>query len=511
MEYLKLLKRIKSDNYLRVILVAISFFPKLIISDGRPLWIDEAWRANLILDQNFLHRFLFEPDEYTAITSPGFALFAKLIIFFSDTSSSNLRLVSLLSGVLLTLLTYEIVRKYDRRLAFTASIYISMGTPILNASLEFKQYLLESVIHALLIYLIVIRIEEKKIRNRILPVAAMIGLAFSPTVLFLVPILLIVDFKNNTRRSILIYGWLCVALLTFVLFFISWRHATTTEMLDIWGVGFNQASNLNEIKFQLQAIIFSLRGFITLLLPGIPVLVIIFLLFYLMYLFVFSKFHRKNVLSIVALSLISYSAIILANLLHKWPVGDLRNNLFIKTNFLIIFFLLVSQIKNASVRKQISYFLIGIFLTVNLYGIDFSSKRYGPPIERSDLALSFVGDNSRFMNQIKADCIEGKNPVIYITNGVEDSLKFYNNYNSSTKNNFDQLINSCVKFVLTMNLETFQIQLKELTKSKSNAFLIYTHYSKQEQKQIRSLIEMYYPSSNNYDFDGAGFSTLNSS
>jgi hypothetical protein len=511
MDYLKLLKRVKSDKYLRVILVAISFFPKLIMLDDRPLWIDEAWRANLILNPNFLHRTIFGADEYTAITSPGFALFAKLTTLLTDTSPSHLRLVSLLSGVFLTLLTYEIVRKYDRRLAFTASIYISFGTPILNASLEFKQYLLESVIQALLIFLIVIRIEEKKLHNGILPVATMIGIAFSPTVLFLVPILFIVDFKYNTRKSILISSWLCAALVTVLFFFISWRHATTEEMLDIWGLGFNQESNLNEIVFQFQAILFTLRGFTTLLLPGIPVLIIFYLLFYLLFLFVSSKFHRKNVLSIVALSLISYSTIIFANLLHKWPVGDLRNNLFIKTNCLIIFFLLVSQIKSALARKQISYFLIGIFLTVNFYGFDFNWKRYGPPIERSDLALSFVANDSRFMNQIKKDCLKKKSPMIFTTNGVEDSLNFYNNYNSSTKNDFNQLLNSCVKFIPAMNLKTLRIHFNELSKSKSNAFLIYTHYSKQEQKQVRTLIATYFPSASNYEFDSAGFSTLNSS
>jgi hypothetical protein len=382
---------------------------------------------------------------------------------------------------------------------------------MLNASLEFKQYLLESAVHAFLIYLIVIRIEEKKADNIILPAATAIGIVFTPTVLFIVPILFIIDFKYHTRRSLLIYSWMCVSILTFVLFLISWRHATSQEILDIWGVGFNQKSNLNEIMFQLRAILTTIAGFITLLLPGIPVLIIIFLLLYLSYLFMLSKFRAKNVLSIVALSLIWYSTIILANLFDKWPVGNLRNNLFIKTNCLILFFLLVSQLKNVVVRKQVSYFLLGIFLTVNLYGFDLNSKNYGPPIERSDLALSFVANKSKYMNQIKADCARQKNSIILITNGVGDSLNFYNNYNSSTKNRFSDLLNSCVKFVPVMDFETFQIHLKALEKAKSNVFLIYTHYSESEQQQMRTLIEMYYPSSNNYDFDGSGFSTLNSS
>jgi hypothetical protein len=386
-----------------------------------------------------------------------------------------------------------------------------MGIPILNASLEFKQYLLESTIQAFLIYLIVLRIEEKKGNNIILPAATMIGTVISPTVLFLAPILFVIDFKYNSRRSLLIYSWACVALLTFVLFFISWRHATTTEMLDIWGVGFNQKSNLNEIMFQLQSILSTVGGFIISSLPGIPVLIIIFLLSYLIYLFALSKFHTKNVLSITALSLISYSIIILANLLDKWPVGNLRNNLFIKTNCLIIFFLLVSQLKNALIRKQISYFLMGIFLTVNLYGFDLNSNNYGPPIERSDLALSFVTNDSKYMNQIKAECDEKKNPIIFITNGVGDSLNFYNNYNSSTKDNFNQILNSCVQFVPTTDSGIFQKHLKALTKEKLSAFIIYTHYSKLEQQQIQTLIKMYYSSSKNYDFEGAGFSILNPS
>jgi hypothetical protein len=299
-------------------------------------------------------------------------------------------------------------------------------------------------------------------------------------------------------------------MLTLVLFFISWRHATTTEMLDIWGDGFNQKSNLNEIMFQLRSILSTVGGFITPSLPGIPILVIIFLLTYLIYLFALSKFYTKNVLSIAALSLISYSTIILANLLDKWPVGNLRNNLFTKTNCLIIFFLLLSQLKNKLIRKQIAYFLIGIFLTVNLYGFDLNSKRYGPPIERSDQALSFVANNSKYMNQIKTDCIEKKFPIIYITNGVGDSLNFYNKYNSSTKNDFDQLLDSCVKFVTAMDLETLKIHFKALPTAKSNTFLIYTHYSRQEQEQIRTLVAKYFPFSNNYHFEGAGFSKLNS-
>ena len=511
MNHLRLLKAFKSDSSLRVLLVTISLFPRLIIADDRPLWIDEAWRANLILEPNFLNRFILEPDEYTSITSLGFALITKLFTLFIDISPSNLRLVSLLSGVLLTVLVYEIIKKYDHLLAFTAAVYISIGTPMLNASLEFKQYLLESAVHAFLIYLIVIRIEEKKADNIILPAATAIGIVFTPTVLFIAPILYIIDFKYHTRRSLLIYSWMCVSILTFVLFLISWRHATSKEILDIWGVGFNQKSNLNEIIFQLQAILSTIGGLITLSLPGIPVLVIIFLLLYLLYLFVISKFRTKNALSIVALSLIWYSAIILANLLDKWPVGNLRNNLFIKTNCLILFFLLVSQLKNVVIRKQISYFLLGIFLTLNLYGFDLNSKNYGVPIERSDLALSFVANNSKYMDQIKADCAKQKDSIILITNGVGDSLNFYNDHNASTKNTFNQLLSSCVKFVPVMDLETSQVHFKALVKAKSNVFLIYTHYSIEEQQQMRALIEMYYPASNNYEFDGAGFSILSSS
>jgi hypothetical protein len=226
----------------------------------------------------------------------------------------------------------------------------------------------------------------------------------------------------------------------------------------------------------------------------------------LIYIFTKNEIYQRNLSVIIGLTLVVYLTVVCTNLIGKWPVGNLRVNLFLQTNLMIIFFIALAQIQNIQVKQKISIFVLGLFLVTNNLFLGLSPEKYGPPVERSDLALSSVAQNSHIMARLEKDCAKGKEVNVYISNGIGDALEFYNKHNAQTLDKYKPLLESCVTFQMfgdPIDLEQkWHLEIK--SKNTTDLVVIYTHFSESEQEIISEFINKMFPNAIHNRYVGAG-------
>lgn len=158
---------------------------------GRPLWIDELWRAVLILNPAFWHDYFFSPTVESAITSFGYAFFVKLLGAFR-VSPDILRLSSLIPGVLAVLAAFFLTRKAGGgvALALAAGLTFALNSNFINYSREMKPYMFEVFVHmaALYAWLSMLQVPRPTIRTWLLYFLVLLFAIFSTTTaVFLLP------------------------------------------------------------------------------------------------------------------------------------------------------------------------------------------------------------------------------------------------------------------------------------------------------------------------------------
>jgi hypothetical protein len=349
--------------------------------DSGPLWLDESWRANIVLNSNW-PSILLEKSPMASITSIGYAaLNGALNAFFP--SSWLLRLTSLLPSIASVALFMLVVTRLtgSRMLGCGAALAAALNLTFIYHAREFKPYALELFVHLSLIYLALYCTQRLREGRSIGKVATILMLLAPPLAsltaansVFILPgYFLLLGIENfRTRKQapwpLVVSGSVCFALLVLQYIFL-WAGEGHSGLTSYWSANFYpgggtglvwRARQFGEmIKASLdthvsstaaavipEAALAGLKqvfGLATLLSAALGVA---------------STFtwRRPERFLLVLLPLIGVA---LANWLGIWPLGAVRPNLFAYGYLIILVFLGLNFV---SVRKPVRPILAGVML-----------------------------------------------------------------------------------------------------------------------------------------------------
>src|SRR5580698_10082561 len=228
-------------------LLAVALAVRLPGYDGRALFVDELWRALLILDPQFLHSYL-APTVETAITSPVYALLVQWVAAFRI-SPDTLRLPSLLPGLLACPMAFALTRKAGGGLAlsFLAGLFFALNGNFIAFSNQMKPYMFEVCVHLACLYAWLVTISAPRPGLRVWAICLLtltLAVFSTPTAVFLLPafgVSLFVRFLRDGDTASLkrcVLGFAGLGIVVAALYFFSWRHGASGDMLSIWAAGF---------------------------------------------------------------------------------------------------------------------------------------------------------------------------------------------------------------------------------------------------------------------------------
>jgi hypothetical protein len=176
------------------------------------LWIDESWRALMVIPEN-LGR--FDP------VPPVFLLIPNLLTKIFGNSELILRLPIAFFGSLSLVLIFFITRKmFGRTTGLIAVFLLAFHPQFIFFSRQFKQFSMDVFIIFLAIYVTERMMEEESLLNYfVLALFSIASMFFSFTMVFIYPVMFIVllfnCFRGRNAKSFLIY--LAIAMLTVII------------------------------------------------------------------------------------------------------------------------------------------------------------------------------------------------------------------------------------------------------------------------------------------------------
>ena len=232
-----------------LVLVGLALWVRLPSFDGRSLWVDELWRANLILDRGYWRNYFFQPNDETAITAPIYYMFVRLFSAFT-VSPSTLRLSSLVSGVAAPAIAFLAIQKTRANVGVAlptlCGLTIALNSYFISYSTELKPYTFEICVHLICVCIWLTTITSRISFGRLALclVALVLGVLSAANVIFLLPAFTIslgtklVLHRDKKTLFFFIGGVSVMAALVAGLYVFCWRSGDDQGMLVYWAAGF---------------------------------------------------------------------------------------------------------------------------------------------------------------------------------------------------------------------------------------------------------------------------------
>lgn len=504
--------------------------------EGRPLWNDELWRANLILDPAFWHDYFFAPSVGSAITSLAYAVVVKCLGLFGP-DPDILRLSSLIPGVLAGLVAFFLTRKAGGglALALVAGLIFAFNPNFISYSKEMKPYMFEVLVHmaGLYAWFVMLQIPRPNIRAWLLYFFVLLFAVFStPTAIFMLPaagLTLFVRFlmdgaHKNVRNSNLAA---CTAVFTIIgvvvaaLYYFVWRHGSNDDMLSIWADGFSQSGNY--LRFLVSALMQMWRqAFNTGVgLPRQAELALAIFGGVLVWIFV----NRKALAAPIRYFLFFYSVlgatVCFLNFMNIWPLGAMRVNLFLYAYLVMLLFVLAAQLPVSNIVARLCLLGVCLLLVWSLHSAA-SRAHYrnlavnrlsilGAPIERSDLVIEDFSPSGPVGRAILADCPKQK--TLVIADGyMSSAVSYYTKYDVPHRQGAALLEGPCVRYAkyteAYLHPDDTNSALEKLLPGVSHAWFIHMHLGDSEVAAIRGIAERYGHVTHMKSYEGAGYFEL---
>lgn len=162
-----------------LLLLAVSYgaYMRWIFID-QPLWLDESWRAIMISSGPFT----FEKNVYAGITPVGYFYLEQIFIKLFSNTEMVLRLPSFLSGMLLIPLFWLAGKKLEPNTLLPSlfALLIALNPTLIQYSKELKPYIIECLVHGIIIYLAIRTWKENNHQTLTwINFAALVGLFFA--------------------------------------------------------------------------------------------------------------------------------------------------------------------------------------------------------------------------------------------------------------------------------------------------------------------------------------------
>jgi hypothetical protein len=244
------------------VILAFALWPRLSGYTSVPLWLDEAWRANLILDHRGLAR-LFDGSTYGGITSLTYAAIVRGLHAIHGTEDI-IRLSSLVPGVVAVPLVYLIVALATRSIVIGlfAGLATSLSPWLIAYAKALKPYSFELCIHLLLVFLALSYAEglvagrQRRTDPWILSATAQFAALSASNIVFTLPgfyaAIALSQYRVHRRLSLwLVAAACCTAVLIIGQYFLIWSTVSTdTGLMEFWSDSFYD-SNIPRIRWIL--------------------------------------------------------------------------------------------------------------------------------------------------------------------------------------------------------------------------------------------------------------------
>jgi len=486
-----------SNVIIAILIFIISTGIRIHYYDGKPFWLDEMWRANLILDSNYLNQYWPNPNSFASITSLPYLYINKFISIFSPTPYA-LRLSSLIPGIFVPVVAFFIIVRTtnSKILATTCALIFCINPNFIRYSNELKPFMLELLIHLLIFYFFIIYTKKNDYKYSSLLLVLMLlslGLILGPNFVITYPVYIILTlytsyinkFSNlNTIILFIIFNLVTIGLMYAFL----WSKVLlNTGLFFYWSNGFKN-ENENYFIFILKGISGLYEGaFWELGILGFMVSLILLTLNLLHNVFIRNSqlnlfsFNRNLILPFFALLLAII--IVFVNYLRFWPLGDLRTNQFLFGYIIILFFLLLNNKLRSINTIFLACIMTALFITA-LYFTFYSKPRlFSPPLEQSEKVWNDL--NKVITTQISKEnsCLSANHLHIFLNPGMSFAYE-YNlriaKVNSTNLN--EKMERSCLTIETVPDVhDNFNKFSESVSKYKSGFFIF--AYSAQNKEQ----------------------------
>lgn len=390
--------------------------------DGRMLWVDELWRANLILEPGGFARYWSGPDLAIAITAP---LYMAINVLVGAVSSSPwcLRLSSLLPGLISVVLAFAIARRAGGGLVWAcgAAALFAVNSHFILYSNEFKPYMFEVMVHLAVLYFWLILIGSgatKPWQWAALCGVLVVALLCAANAVFVLPAMAVSLLDKVWAREQNKFRWavgtfVVVGVVALGMYLLVWSFGSDKGLINYWAEGFYDATRERYLTFAISrlrglwsggfAVVGTSHGM--LLVSGLGSLCALYM------------WGRRGfrVTSLIR-GLIIYGLTLLLTLLALnrmglWPIGEIRPNLFLFAIGGALWILLVGCVLPLNGQRLIG----GLAIVVMAVGVSKISqkdlKQLAPPIEQSDRVWAAFAASAPAGKMVVEECRTDPVPV----------------------------------------------------------------------------------------------------
>jgi hypothetical protein len=358
-----------------------------------PLWLDEAWRANIILGVSGLHD-LVAPQAVQPL--PGYVALVRFFSLF-HVNELVLRLSSLLSGALTPLALFIACFLFSRKifLSVFAALLAAFNSDLVGYAHEMKPYAFEALLHGCYWIVLFYWLQDRTRVGRFYIFCAffLVMLFSTPTAIFLLPATLLAFlmslYRADSWRSRMPYvsalaGTLLLTIVVYILFFAS--SAGNSGLYAYWGDNFYSSEKGSRLAWTFkmlsdqfaQAYATPANALIANWQPWINLMAVVTLPA-LIYFGFTGKKDRETLLYVCSPLLVLFAV----NFLKIWPLGAIRANIFMIPNIILVFVLCMNSLfsRVPNVRNGVAV-LASLLLFVNfLPAMIDKYKILNPPLE----------------------------------------------------------------------------------------------------------------------------------
>ncbi len=495
-------------------------------ADGRPFWIDELWRIDLILNPDVYRIYKDNPNVHTALTSPAYLLILKIFSLF-DSSTLFLRGTSFIASVICIYLAYRVasVSGAGYVLRHSAAILQATNLHFIEYSNHLKPYMIESMVHLICILYWLKLIYVKNIRSKqiLMLVAILIGSVFSAAnIVFILPAIAIslidkVGYRNRRQLGLLIVGFITVGLSILTMYILVWSKGSSDgDLIGYWSQGFYVRSDEGYGAYVLRKLLELLSGAFAISGASLQVLRIgqLTIILSIIYFLVITKTAPNSMVrGLMIFGVILVITAFAINLLGMWPLGELRPNLFMFSIIGALWVVYVSLLLPKWIGNS-SALLVIIF---SIYGVSQVNadylRRLAPPLEENERVWGAFERTGEVGEIVELRC-KVEPVVIFVEPGMRLALRY--KYLASKDLQIDNLlIKGCAKIIdvpaIKLNCKDSECNnelingLISLRGHIRYYWYVYSNYSVDEVSKLRGILTNHGGLESEEAFTGAGY------
>jgi hypothetical protein len=495
--------------------LVVALWPRLLGYSSLPLWLDEAWRANLMLDDKWFAR-LLEGSTFGGITSFAYATIVHGLHAIHGTEDA-IRLSSLVPGVVAALIICAIVVLATRSVAIglIAGIATSLSPWLISYAKELKPYSFELFIHLLLLLVALSYVDRIRAgRQSRLDAVAIFAVAQIAAVSAANIVLTLPGFYAATalwqyRIERRLSWWLigsaaCTAALILAQYVFIWRTVTADAgLMQFWSDSFYKPDG-PRVVWVLGKLHEMLTTALTPMIHQTPAWVV--------------DAHFKAIVAGAVVGLVGsfsirnperlflfVSPILLAVVLNAagmWPLGPVRVNMFL-FGFLIVITFVGYGLACNWIRPLRHVLIPALLVWYGVYAFPSQTQAFrlmGPVHQDVPSVLRALADD------VGPGC--SAKQLVIGNNSIAHAVGYYRDHHAVLSRLFADRLESCIEIAYAGEISpdpaTVEKTIVEGLQRNPVVRLIYSHLNEKEISELKELLTRHGAITMEHRFEGAG-------